>query len=274
MKCNCPPFYQTIIQKLPFKKREAAHLLSLIAGKSIKADVNNAKMRLNLHEMIQLEMFLGSYEPIQTEWFKQCLRPGDVFVDVGASFGWYTTLGRSLVGTSGQVFSFEPSPVAGKVVETMISESRFENVILTKAAVGRENGNVILFLPSTPYLHSPSILKSDPTFVPVQVPVIALDHFAPLKNIPKIKLMKIDVEGYEPDVLSGMEGLIKDKRIENIFCEFNSGWLKRNSITPSELFKRFTELGCQARMQTRLEEYVNSKDGELWSLQDFWFSIP
>lgn len=89
----------------------------------------------------------------------------------------------------------------------MINDSILQNVILTKAVVGRETGNVSLFLPTTRHLHSPSILKSDPSFVPVQVPVIALDQFTPLENVPKVKLVKIDVEGYELDVLAGMERL-------------------------------------------------------------------
>jgi len=274
MKYHRPPVYQTFIQRLPFKKEAAARALCLLFGRRIKAVVNQATVRLDLCEGIQLQMFLGLYEPTQTAWFKECLRPGDVFIDVGASFGWYTTLGASLVGPTGKVFAFEPSPIASQVVEEMIEDSMFQNIILTKAAVGKENGNASLFLPTTRHLHSPSIFQSDPRFVPIQVPVIALDHFAPLINIPKVKLVKIDVEGYEPDVLAGMIRLIKEKRIENIICEFNSGWLKRNSMTPVQLYERFINLGCQVCMQTRLEKNVNRNDGEHWSLQDFWFSIP
>jgi FkbM family methyltransferase len=274
MKYNRPPFYQIIIQNLPFKKHTVAHALGLLFGRKIKAVVNQSIIRLDLLEIIQKNMFLGSYEPTQTEWFKQCLRPGDVFIDVGASFGWFTTLGALLVGPTGKVFAFEPSPIASQVVEEMIKDSMHQNVILTKTAVGRATGNTSLFLPTSRNLHSPSILQSDSDFVPVSVPMVALDHFALLKNVPKIKLVKIDVEGYEPDVLAGMERLIKEKRIENIICEFNSGWLKRNSMTPAQLHECFINLGCQVRMQTRLEQNVNRNDGEHWSLQDFWFLIP
>lgn len=274
MKYNRTPFYQIVIQSLPVKKRAVARALGLLFGRRINAVINQSIVRLDLCETIQREMFLGLYEPTQTAWFKQCLCPGDVFIDVGANFGWYTTLGASLVGPTGKVFAFEPSPIASQVVEEMIEDSMLQNVILIKAAVGKENGNVSLFLPTTRHLHSPSIFQSDPGFVPIQVPVIALDHFAPLINVPKVKLVKIDVEGYEPDVLTGMERLIKEKRIKNIICEFNSGWLKRNSMTPAQLYERFINLGCQVRMQTRLEENVNRNDGEHWSLQDFWFSIP
>jgi FkbM family methyltransferase len=271
MKYNRPPFYQTILQRIPFKKNALTRIVGLLFGRRIKAVVNEVIMRLDLCEGIQRGMFLGSYEPIQTTWFKQCLRQGDVFIDVGANCGYYTTLAALLVGPTGRIFAFEPSPIASQVIEEMIKDSNLQNVLLTKAAVGRATGNTSLFLPTTRNLHSPSILQSDPDFVPVPVPVVALDHFAPLEKVPKIKLVKIDVEGYEPDVLSGMERLIKEKRIENIICEFNSGWLKRNSMTPAQLYERFINLGYQVRMQTMLEENVNRNDGEHWSLQDFWF---
>lgn len=274
MKNNCSlPFYQAIIQKLPFKKSVAARTLSLLFGRRIKAVVNQATVRLDLCEMIQLQMFLGLYEPTQTLWFRTCLRPGDVFIDVGASFGYYTTLGASLVGPTGKVFAFEPSPAASQVIEEMIIDSKLCNVILLKAAVGRTCGSVSLLLPTTRRLHSPSILYSDPHFLPVQVPMIALDHFIPLENIPKVRLIKIDVEGYEPDVIAGMECLIKQTRIENIICEFNSGWLKRNSTTPTLLHERFLDLGYRLHMQTRLEKNLIGHHGELFDLQDLWFSL-
>jgi len=218
-------------------------------------------------------MFLGAYEPEQTAWFNRCLSSGDTLIDVGASFGYHTTLGATLVGPSGRVFAFEPSPIASKVIEDAIKDAAVHNIVLTKAAVGKGKGSVSLYLPTTQYLHSPSILQSDSAFVPIQVPVIALDQFEPLKNASQIKLVKIDVEGYEPDVLDGMEDLIRAKRVENIICEFNSGWLKRNSTTPKQLLERFMDLGYRIHMQTELRENLIGHHGELFSLQDIWFSI-
>ena len=271
MKCNRLPFYQAVTQRLPFK-RKVTRAIGLLFGHRIKAVVNQGIVKLDLREMIQREMFLGSYEPTQTSWCKECLRPGDIFIDVGASFGYYTTLGASLVGPKGKVFAFEPSPIANQVIENMIEDSKSHNIVLTKAAVGKKSGNVSLFLPTTQHLHSPSILQSDPDFVPVPVPMVALDHFAPLENIPKIKLVKIDVEGYEPDVLAGMERMVKEKRIENIICEFNSGWLKRNSMTPKKLCERFLDIGYEIHKQTKLDGNLIGHHGELFDLQDSWFS--
>jgi len=218
-------------------------------------------------------MFLDMYEPEQTAWFKQCLRSGDTFIDVGASFGYYTTLASTLVGPSGRVFAFEPSPLASGVIEKTIVDAAIENVTLSKAAVGRRTGSAVLFLPTTQHLHSPSILQSDPEFTPLKIPVVALDQFEPLENVPRTRLVKMDVEGYEPDVLDGMENLIKAGRVENIICEFNSGWLHRNSTTPKQLLERFMDLGYRIRMQTRLQENLKGHHGELFNLQDIWFSF-
>ena len=274
MKYNSPPFYQNAIQILPFGSDRTARALGFLFGRKIKAVVNQAKVTLDLGEVIQRRMFLGNYEPTETAWCKQCLGPGDTFIDVGANFGHYTTLGAALVGDKGKVFAFEPSPVASKVIEDAITESGIHNIVLTRAAVGSKNGSASLFLPTTRYLHSPSILKSDPDFVPIEIPLIALDQFEPLKDVPSIKLVKIDVEGYEPDVLDGMEQLIRARKVKNLFCEFNSWWLERNATTSKQLLERFFDFGYQIREQTKLQRGLRGHQGALFDLQDIWFQLP
>ena len=273
MKPARPPVYQTLIRMLPFQQEAAAHALGCILGSRVEAVVHQATMRLDLREGIQRLMFLGKYEPDQTRWFGECIKPGDTVIDVGASFGYYTTLGSALAGPSGKVFSFEPSPVASRVIEEAILDSGIRNIVLTKAAVGKAAGSVPLYLPDGGSLHSPSILYSDPAYSPVQVPVISLDGFGPLQGVPKVKLVKIDVEGYEPDVLEGMEHLVRSRRIENVFCEFNSGWLSRNGTTPERLLDRFLGLGFAIRQRTALQRIPTGKPGETFDLQDIWFRM-
>jgi FkbM family methyltransferase len=273
MKVPPPPIYQTIIQKLPYGM-QIAEALGNMVGRRIKSVVNGAVVRLDVRELIQRSMFMNIYEREQTEWFRQCLTPGDTVVDVGASFGYYTTLGSQLVGNTGKVFAFEPSPLANKVIEEAVAESAISNIMLTKAAVGGEEGVVSLYLPSTSELHSPSIFESDETFTSVSVPVIKLDNFQPLRDVSLVRLMKIDVEGYEPNVLEGMANLIRARRIENIICEFNSGWLRRNNgITAKQLFDRFSEFGYKVRAQTKFHGNLVGRHGELFDLQDIWFTL-
>jgi|EndMetStandDraft_5_1072996.scaffolds.fasta_scaffold103708_2 hypothetical protein len=74
--------------------------------------VNGVRMDLDTSEAIQGQMAVGNYEPTESGWVRQHLRPGSVFVDVGANFGWFTTLALRRVGSRGHVSAFEPSPVA------------------------------------------------------------------------------------------------------------------------------------------------------------------
>jgi FkbM family methyltransferase len=274
MKDLAAGLLQTAIQNLPYRNGKIAQILGELTGGKTRAIVNSARMTLDLREAIQRSMFLGNYEPEQTLWFRRCLRPGDLVVDVGASFGYYTTLSSSLVGPTGKVFAFEPSPIASQVIANAIAESPMRNVVLTKAALGRAAATVSLFLPNTPNLHSPSILPSDDAYVPVEVPVLRLDEFEPLANQGKIRLLKMDVEGYEPDVLDGMTGLIRDGRVENIICEFNSGWLRRNSTTPAALLEKFLSYGFVVRAKTVLQDSLPEPYGDHYDLQDIWFAKP
>ena len=274
MKENSKTFYQSLISNIPFGKNRACNLIGMITNGKVNAIVNQANMKLDIREGIQRQMFLGCYEPTQTNWFKQCVKKGDVFIDVGANFGHYTTLGASIVGEKGKVFAFEPSPVANSVIERMIVDSNIKNVVLIKAAVGQSEGTVDLYMPNTEYLHSPSIMQSDIDFTPIQIPVVTLDNFEPLKGVDEIKLIKMDVEGYEPNVLDGMENLIKEKRVKNVFCEFNSWWLERNSTTSKQLLERFLDYGYKINQQTELQEGLSGHKGVTFSLQDIWFKLP
>jgi FkbM family methyltransferase len=267
-------FVQRMIRRLPYKQDQVVQLLGDLTHGRTRAIVNSARMTLDLREAIQRSMFLGTYEPTQTDWFRRCLRPGDVAVDVGASFGYYTTLSSRLVGSAGRVFAFEPSPVASRVIENAIIESHIDNVVLTKAALGRKASRVPLFLSNTPELHSPSILPFDEAYLPFEIEVLRLDDFEPLTTQGRIRLLKMDVEGYEPDVLDGMTELVKSGRVENIICEFNSFWLARNSTTPQALLESFLRCGFEIREKTIFQKDLIGRHGKRFDLQDIWFARP
>ena len=205
--------------------------------------VHSLRMRLDPSEAIQSAMAAGAYEPEQTAWARECLLPGDRFVDVGASFGWYTALASTIVGPKGSVFAFEPSPLASSVIDNTIAENQLKNVMLVRAAVGTTSGHEHIYMPVNDAVHSPSAFPSDASFVPLQVPLISLDRYEPLSDGRMIKLIKIDVEGYEPNVIRGMRELARKGVVKNIFLEFNSGWLKRNATTPDELLRLVTSYG-------------------------------
>lgn len=243
------------------------------AGKSPRLPrhrVHSLLVRLDTGEAIQSTMASASYEPTQTAWARECLSDGGRFVDIGANFGWYTLLASTIVGLNGRVFAFEPSPVAAGVISDAIAENKLKNITLVRAAVGDIVGNENIYMPTDASVHSPSAFQSGPNFKPLQVPLIALDSYAPLADGLPIDLMKIDIEGYEPNAMRGMRGLAQNGMIKNLFCEFNSGWLKRNATTPARLFDQIVSYGFREHKKTTLQVSLEL-NGDPYELQDVWF---
>jgi len=243
------------------------------ANKMTRAVIHSFAMNLDLTEAIQRSMFDGTYEPPQTAWASNILRAGNRFVDVGASFGHYTSLASQIVGQTGKVFAFEPSPVPNAVLAEMISENRISNIELVRAAVGERSGEIDLNLPTDNIVHSPSVFYSGSDFVPTRVPMIALDEFGPLNDGRAIDLIKIDVEGFEPNVIAGMKRLIGRGMVRNMMCEFNSGWLRHNShMTPQRLLDCILDLGFSIRERTEKTTGLERGGERTYELQDILFA--
>ena len=105
--------------------------------------------------------------------------------------------------------------------------------------------------------------------------MVALDSYEPLNDGLPIDLVKIDVEGFEPNVIEGMRSLIGRRLVRNMICEFNSGWLRRNNgMTPARLLKIILDLGFKITAKT--EKTVGMERGGVipYELQDILFTLP
>jgi hypothetical protein len=143
-----------------------------------------------------------------------------------------------------------------------------------QAGVGDTTGMTRLYMPVNDTVHSPSIFFSDPDFIPLQIPILSLDSYQPLSHGRPSQLIKIDTEGYEPNIIRGMQALIKRGMVKNIFCEFNSGWLKRNAATtPKQLFDLIISYGFIVHKKSTLSTGPDP-DGSTFECQDIWFKWP
>jgi FkbM family methyltransferase len=126
------------------------------------------------------------------------LKRGDVFVDVGANIGYYTILASRLVGTGGRVFAVEPVPQTVKVLKFNIKLNELRNVTV----VDKVAWNSCCKLKMKIAFGEFGCASFFHNGVEVDVDAIPLDEV--LVNVPKIKLIKIDVEGAEYEVLQGL----------------------------------------------------------------------
>ncbi len=143
------------------------------------------------------------------------IQPGDVFVDVGAHFGYFTLLAARLAGNEGKVYAFEPAKHTFGVLKENVSPSA--NIVPLHNAVSDEEETVSFY--EFPVLYSEYNTMSVEQFQheawiksykpeKTSVRAVTLDLFA--ETILKAPgFIKIDAEGAEDKVITGSAGLLK-----------------------------------------------------------------
>ena len=165
-------------------------------------------------EPISIAIFRkGFYEEGLTQMLLSNLGPGSVFFDVGAHFGYFTMVAAKVVGETGHVYSFEPSPTNFRILQTN-TESK-TNVSTNNMAVFSESGE----LPFNEYglehsaystAYSPRIEAGSgslPSPNVLSVPAISLDSYIERVGA-KPDFIKIDAEGSELAILQGLDNSI------------------------------------------------------------------
>lgn len=173
------------------------------------------------------KMYYGNFQPIISETLRRYLRKGDTLIDVGANIGYFSFVGAGLVGRNGQVHSFEPVPEYFKRLNGFASLNKDYNIKVNQMAVGSENNNTKIFIKGGGDIGNntfyPFLLEQEKYESSIDVPVIRLDDYIEKNKIANIKVIKIDVEGFEFPALLGLEGYFKTCVKQNsypiIICE-------------------------------------------------------
>jgi FkbM family methyltransferase len=165
-------------------------------------------------------------DPELSQYVKDVLRPGDIVVDVGAAIGGLSLLCAQIVGPGGKVYAFEAEEQNYRQLETNITLNRLSGyVIPMRRAVFSSNEQHVILNTYDPRkaegLHSLGRATIG-VFVPQYtqwVQSVTLDSFCGENAIEHIDLLKIDVEGAEPDVLEGSADLLRRHAIRRIVFE-------------------------------------------------------
>jgi FkbM family methyltransferase len=177
-------------------------------------------------------------------------------LDIGANFGVLTLLMSKLVGPQGLVHAFEPNPILCKFMETTFAHNCLTNVRLHAVALGAYAGKMELHVPSENFGGASLVGKTIWTKESFSVPVQRLDDVISREENRSIALIKIDVEGFELEVLKGAQRILDEFRPTVIF-ESNEN-LREERITP--VMKLLRDIGYRfimiprrfVRMKTRL----------------------
>jgi FkbM family methyltransferase len=156
--------------------------------------------------LYKLQFLLGTYERGTVRAVRELLRPGMIAIDVGAHAGYYTLLFSRLVGPAGRVLAFEPHPVTFAVLARNAQRRALANVRLFPSAVSDREGPARLWQTDLSVGHSLLPVK-DGAAQPLPVIATTLDALSRAEGIERADLVKVDVEGGEAEVVTGMAEL-------------------------------------------------------------------
>jgi FkbM family methyltransferase len=175
----------------------------------------------------------GFYEPESMFALGRMLRPGDVFVDVGANAGLYTLFAAAAVGPSGRVIACEPSGREQARLRANLALNDFPQVELVKAALGDAPGTASLRLAERYLAGHNSMFLTPPGAVREEVvTVTTLDRV--LATAARCDCVKIDVEGAELRVLRGGADTLARFR-PKLLIEFNPETLAAADTSAAEV---------------------------------------
>ena len=165
----------------------------------------------------------GTYEDGTLSVMRSCLNKGEVFLDIGSNVGLMTMFASRLVKDSGKVYSFEPDPTLMAILKENKSINGFENVNTYQKALGSNSGKSTLYRKPEVNRGAGSLIKGKTKHTnEVDVEVKTLDDFITENQVPNIKMVKIDVEGWELEVLKGGNKCFSGPKAPILSVEFSA----------------------------------------------------
>jgi len=153
-------------------------------------------------------MYFGSYAPLVVDAMKGILRPGEIFIDVGANIGYLSAIAASIVGPTGEVHCFEPVPTYFARLEQLAKLNPQFSITPNLCAVGDVPGISTIYVARETGQSTlvPGYKISSQIESQLQTPVVRLDSYIEQHLSARPALIKIDVEGFELPVLRGLQG--------------------------------------------------------------------
>lgn len=188
--------------------------------------------QLGLNRLLMAILGQKSYEDKFMKALLPNLKEGDCVWDVGANVGYYTSMFADIVGSKGKVVAFEPSRTNfSNLLNNMKSLS---NVVLLPYCLGDKDGRVVFEQGRDELGATSRIVEATVKAVDTSSEIVDIysgDHVANEGGIGIPNVVKIDVEGFEFEVLTGMKKLLEDRKIRTLGIEVHFRLLKERGMS-------------------------------------------
>jgi FkbM family methyltransferase len=210
--------------------------------------------------------YFGIWEPYVSRFVARRISPGDVVLDIGANIGYMSLLAASAVGPRGRVVAIEASAATYRKLKANLNRNDARQVQAIHGAVADQLGTLTLF-------HAPDTNTGMTSLVRdfgeggEAVQAGPLQHWVAPDDLRRARLIKIDVEGAEAQVLESLLPLAGELSAKvEIVCEISPELVPAEQL--SRLIERFMSAGFRlySLPDDTMENYL-SPPAEAWAVR-------
>jgi len=193
----------------------------------------------------------GGYEPKVMSFLREVIHEGDTVWDVGANVGQFSAAFSGWVGPRGQVVAFEPVPSCFEALSQRTRDCG--NVRALNVGLSDREATLPMYLSDDPVATIGTFLATrEDTPNTVELVVHPGDELLETEDLPIPNVMKIDVEGFEPEVLRGLDGTLRDATCRALLCEVHFALLESRGQkhAPAQIRRYLNDRGFSTKWIT------------------------
>ncbi len=177
-------------------------------------------------------MMRGIWEWSVTTAWREVVKEGDIVLDIGANFGYFGVIAASLVKPKKVIFVEANSKLVPYIKKSMSVNGLLDKAVVENVAVGDKNGTITMNFLENHYGSSSGldlgaeVVVRDDTVEQIEVKLELVDTIAGRNEVKRADVVKLDVEGLEPEAYTGMKSLVENSPNLKMFIEFTPGRYK------------------------------------------------
>ena len=206
----------------------------------------------------------GYWESWITKFVAMAVQPGNICIDAGANFGYYSLLMAELAGREGKVLAIEPNSSLCRLLRFTSHVNEYAFRVIQKA-LSSEKGEITLSVP-VDFWGGGTIRpeKVDDHITSERVQMISIDDLVEQEGLPRVDFIKMDCEGVEPAILYGMEKTLERNPQLKMVMEYSPFMYRDPHGFTRYLFDRF-EVG-EVLGDSTVRKYIAEDAAHLVSL--------
>jgi len=167
----------------------------------------------------------GVHERHITDLVNSIVLPGDLCLDVGCNIGYFSMMMAARAGSSGRVLAFEPVPETYACLKknAALAAAQGWHLEAFQKAVSAQAGVVSIQRHEHSTLHQVQALGNDASSNSEEIACVSLDEVLQDAAITSVKLLKVDVEGHETQVIAGVMESLRNRRVRHVVIEVTPG---------------------------------------------------